>query len=586
MKIRPGIRTKLFFISVAMILLMAVVSGLWLELHLETWLEFRIETKLGQHAKAVADLIELSPPSDSTESWDLIADRIGGDISARITIFNSEGAVLGDSDIPTGAIPDAENHSDRPEFIDALNSGIGVSRRRSATVEVPMLYVAVPYNFDETRGVVRTAMPLHEVDIVISRLRAMIAIAGLIGLVVAAIMSGIASHMMSSTLRTIIESAKQITEGKARPRLDIPDRDEIGGLAGSINRLGDELEKTIGELGLERDQLESVLEGIDDAVIAVDGDLSITLLNTAAINLLALASAPVGRSLLDAIQVPALIELVTGHRPGEPASAEFELPGLPPKRVLAHITMQRKSSGRVIVMRDVTEVRKLEAARRDFFANASHELRTPIGIVQANAETLIGRASVDPEKTDEFLQAIHRNSVRLGKLIEDLLQISRIEEGKYPVNLEPEDIKTPILNTVNAITNLAREKNITITLEVPSDVRAEADRDALEEVLMNLLDNAVKYTPDTGQVTIRASETDTEVRIEIEDNGPGIPIPDRDRIFERFYRVDDGRSREMGGTGLGLAIVKHLVTAMGGMVSFEPSRPHGSKFIVTLRRAS
>lgn len=583
MRIRPGIRGKLFLISLAIIVVMALISGVYLEGELRSWLQSRIETELTRQARLVADFIEESPQLQTMEDFDRLADETGEMASSRVTIIAEDGTVLGDTDIPLEEVPEMENHGFRPEFREALTVEDGVSRRYSSTLEMELLYVAVSYEREGERGVVRLSMPLKEIDTAVARLRAMILIAGLIGLVVAAIMTGLASHFMFSALRTVMQNARQIIEGTGGGRLPVYSQDEIGGIAGSINRITDELERVLSELSTERNHLQAVLEGMNDAVVAVDRNQKITLVNSAALKLLEMKQSPVDRNLMEFIRVPALDDLVR-QKDGTPAIIEFDLPLETPRRILAHITRQPSGEGKVIVLTDVTEIRKLERARRDFFANASHELRTPVGIIQANAETLIHNSKTDPEKTREFLEAINRSSQRLSRLINDLLEISRIEEGKYEIQLRPTSIKGPADRAADALEQLASEKNITIKREVPEELKATADMKALEEVIYNLLDNAVKYTQEGGHVIVRVVEVNNRIRIEVEDNGPGIAPRDRERVFERFYRVDTGRSREMGGTGLGLSIVKHLVMAMNGKVEIRTASPRGSIFRVSLSR--
>nr|WP_276603245.1 ATP-binding protein [Nannocystis pusilla] len=237
-------------------------------------------------------------------------------------------------------------------------------------------------------------------------------------------------------------------------------------------------------------------------------------------------------------------------------------------------------------MHDVTEIRRLERVRRDFVANVSHELRTPVSIIRANAETLLDGAIEKPEVARRFLDAQLRSADRLAALVADLLEISRIEAGTYEISPDEIELEPIVAHTIDEVERLAQEKHIEITSDVPEDMTVWADEQALEQVLLNLIDNAVKYTPTGGKIVVRAKKRDDMVRIEVEDNGPGIEARHRARVFERFYRVDKGRSREVGGTGLGLAIVKHLAEAMEGQVGVEPAEPQGSLFWLTLPAAS
>ena len=246
----------------------------------------------------------------------------------------------------------------------------------------------------------------------------------------------------------------------------------------------------------------------------------------------------------------------------------------------------------VIVMHDVTELRRLETVRKDFIANVSHELRTPVAVIQANAETLVAGALRDPERARSFLDAISRHAERLGRLVSDLLDISRIEAGKYPLVIEPVDLRVLVDGTIAALGLQAGEKGIALVSRLPGELWVAGDDKALEQVLFNLVSNAIKYTPSGGHVEVDAVVIEREgdeamrLRVEVRDDGPGIDPRHHRRVFERFYRVDPGRARDMGGTGLGLAIVKHLVEAMGGQVGVDARRPHGSIFWFTVPTAA
>jgi two-component system phosphate regulon sensor histidine kinase PhoR len=266
---------------------------------------------------------------------------------------------------------------------------------------------------------------------------------------------------------------------------------------------------------------------------------------------------------------------------GRPQSTELEVNGGNKRNILARATPQA-DGGVVVVMHDVTEIRRLETIRRDFVANVSHELRTPVSIIRANAETLLNGALERPDQARRFVDALLRHADRLGRLISDLLDISRIEAGKYPI--EPRSLKlAPVVRRIfESVDVRAQTKQMTLSMKIDDDLVLVADAKALEQVLLNLVENAIKYTPERGNIEVHARREGDCVRIEIMDDGPGIDPIHRPRIFERFYRVDPGRSREMGGTGLGLAIVKHLVEAMRGRVGVDGRTPSGSVFWVVM----
>ncbi len=446
----------------------------------------------------------------------------------------------------------------------------------------------------------RAAGRTGDVEAAMGPLRVAIFVGAGIGVLLALFMSGLAAHLMARTVRDLVDKARAVAAGERAGRLSVHTGDELGGLAGSFNRLADALEGVVSTLAAERDRFQAVLESMREAVIALDAGCQATLVNRTAVDWLRLRGEAVGRTLLELARVPGLQQLADRALDGQTASAELDLPGRPaPRRVLAHAAPLSSGRGCILVLYDVTEIRRLERIRRDFVANVSHELRTPVSIVRANAETLLDGALDDPGSARRFVDGIHRNAERLTRLIGGLLDISRLEAGKYAIAPVAIDLRRAALRTASALGSLAEDKHIQVAIDVPADLRAMADPQALDQILTNLVANALKYTPAGGHVVIaahRAAPADAPdaaplVRIDVVDDGPGLDPRHRPRIFERFYRVDDGRARaggashETGGTGLGLAIVKHLAEAMDGEVGVEAVTPHGSRFWVALPSA-
>jgi two-component system phosphate regulon sensor histidine kinase PhoR len=586
-----GVRGKLFLVSVSLVLGVVFLSGLYLESQLRSWAELRAQDELEGHARMVRLLLEehrgpLTGPQGSAES-DAIADRLARPSDARVTIIDAAGNVLGDSEFTGTGLRELESHRDRPEVAAALREGRGAALRHSASLTTDMLYVALPFQLPgagpEGRGVVRVARPLREVDAAVRRLWIAFAVAGVFAVLGAVLLSALASHFLSRTLRGLVQDARRMVEtGEKSKLLTLPRQDEIGGIAGSLNRMADELEAAVAALASERSRFEAVLESMDEGVIALDQKQQLTMINRAAVGLLSLSIEHDGTTLAERIPIPSLHEIVARALDGHPERQEFETRSTPPRQILAYASPLRSGQGAVVVMHDVTEIRRLERIRRDFVANVSHELRTPVSIIRLNAETLLDGALERPEIARKFLEAQMRNADRLAALVSDLLEISRIEAGTYEIHLDFIDVAPIVERIVDSVEQIAAEKQMTILCDVPPDLCALADDHALEHVLLNLVDNAVKYTPSGGKIQVRAAVVGERVRIEVEDNGPGIEARHRDRIFERFYRVDKGRSREVGGTGLGLAIVKHLAEAMEGSVGVSAAEPQGSIFWVSL----
>jgi two-component system phosphate regulon sensor histidine kinase PhoR len=335
-------------------------------------------------------------------------------------------------------------------------------------------------------------------------------------------------------------------------------------------------------LAEERRRFRAVLTSMAEGVLLLDGERRVMLSNPAAVRLLGLPAQSLGRSLLEVIRAPVLYALVEQARANQPDEAEFDAGS---RRLRARAAPLPASQEVAVVIHDVTELRRLETMRRDFVANVSHELRTPLSVIRANAETLLGGGLADTTRAQGFVEALHRNAERLSALLSDLLDLSRIESGLFHLELKPVSVHEAVRQAVEIMGPRAEARTQALTLEAPAGLIALADEKALVQILLNLLDNAIKYTPEGGCLVIRAAPAGEHVRVEVLDDGPGIEPQHRERVFERFYRVDKGRSREMGGTGLGLSIVKNLVEALGGQVGVSANPPGGACFWFTLSPA-
>ena len=423
-------------------------------------------------------------------------------------------------------------------------------------------------------AVVAAVLALH--DAATTRARGEMVIA--LGFGAVAVVGLAAARRSQRALHSLARAATEVTAGG--PRRIAEAGGELDPVARLINRMADDAARTLEALRGERDLLGSVLDSMTQGVIALDGDHRITLINPAARRIFALPGVPIGERFADQVAVPEALALVADGRPDD--TAEFTTAAN--VRAVARITAQRSGEGRLVVVDDVTAIRRLETIRRDFIANVSHELRTPVSVIRANAETLQGGGKDDPRFADRLIDGLHRNAERLARIIADLLDLSRLDAGHYRLDRQPVDVATAAAQAVAAVESNATARATSITIEVPAGITALADPKALDQVLVNLIDNAVKYASPSGRVTVRAAVRDDRVRIEVADDGPGIAPVHRDRIFERFYRVDPGRSRDQGGTGLGLSIVKHLAESMGGSVGVDGNRPTGSVFWCLLPR--
>lgn len=420
-----------------------------------------------------------------------------------------------------------------------------------------------------------------------ARLSAAVLATAILGLLLVTGMSAVTSAAVGRDVQILLDHARAIAAGQRETALPtFRARSDLAGLVGSFHRLSTELARTVEDLAVARDRFQAVLERMDEAVLALDPHGKLVIVNRAGLDLLGLIRAPQGATLLEVVRFPDLDALVERARVGETVSAEFDLRSADRRITVLARAAPLSDGGCVALLRDVTEVRRLETIRRDFVANVSHELRTPVSIIRTSAEALQDGGIEDPVYGPRFALAIYRQSERLGSLLNDLLTLSRIEAGGYALETEPV-LLLPLVHDVEELLQpRLRARNHQVIHEIGEDLAVLADAVALSQVLLNLVDNAAKYTPEGGHILIRGGQAlGGLVRLEVADDGPGIPLVHRSRLFERFYRIDPGRSRDMGGTGLGLSIVKHLVEAMGGLVGMSPNEPRGSVFWISLRGA-
>ena len=547
----------------------------------------RIESSLAASAQLVAELAHGSQfvPENEPALSELAAHAATA-AGARVTFIARDGVVVGDSDIRVEALANVANHSTRPEVAAALDGSLGTATRRSETVGRPLLYVAIPRT-DGDDGVVRVAADLGTIDAAVWQLRRSLALAGAAVLAVALVLSYASARALLRPLRSIHEALGQIALGDFGARVRWRSRDELGQVARAIDRMAADLETSHGEISGERDRLEAVLRVMVEGVLVVDADLRIVLANPRLRALVGARGELEGRRPLEAIRSAEVHDLLAQALASDaPVQRELQV-GAGERRVLAVHAASFSfagAKGAVAVFHDMTDVRRLETVRRDFVANASHEIKTPLTAIRGFAETLLGTELPEREKRN-YLQVILNHSERLSRLVEDLLELSRLEGGSH--KLEPGELDVVALATrlCEELAPRIAESGFDVRIHDGGAPRVFADRRAVEQILQNLLDNALKYSLPGKRIDITVAPAGSVVQVDVADRGPGISEADRARIFERFYRVDRGRSRDQGGTGLGLAIVKHLAQASGGEVWVESTPGEGSTFSFTLPAA-
>lgn len=538
-----------------------------------------------------SDVVELLPQG-RTEQLQSRIRGLGEEIDTRITLVAMNGNVLADSKRASVAqIAEMENHKDRLELVQAAARGEGFSERTSPTLGEPMLYVALRADQDGVPvGLVRTALPMTEVRAqVVATQRLIWIVAALVSLAVVVLTYLVAARVVRP-VGTLTQAAEAIAAGDYEHRVYMKSMDEIGVLAKSFNRMIDRLKARETQLRASRQRLATVLEGMVEGVIALDDRERIVLANVAAGRLLSFAPAEAEeRPLLEVVRNHAIHKVLSDFRTSQDSQwTEIEL-GADDGRVLsvyATFLPAESSTRSILVFQDVTELRRLESLRQEFVANVSHELKTPLSAIKAYAETLSGGAIHDTQNSARFLQGIEEQADRLHELILDLLRLARIESGKQAFDIGSVKLADVVRSCLAEHQRAADAKSIRLSTDRESpEMQVQADEEGVRQILNNLVDNALKYTPERGEVTIAWRSDESMAIVEVRDTGIGIATEHLSRVFERFYRVDKARSRELGGTGLGLSIVKHLAQSFGGSVDVESHLGEGTVFTVRLPQA-
>ena len=587
---RVGIASRLLVLVSALLLAAGFavdrVATSQLELANVEALRGRLSTELRLLEVAIA----ATPEAQSDTAWDPLADRLAPLTDARVTLIAGDGSVIGDSELTSESLAHLENHANRPEIAAALKVGEATATRASPSLGVRMLYVARRMNAPVGRlSVVRLAVPLTAADAAIARARTWIFLGTGVVLAFAVAAMAVGAELLTRPIRALTRAAIEMANGHLDRRAPAHGGPEVARLAEALDRLARELSRTIAELRTDRDLLAGILDGMIEGVLVTDEKGVIVLANAALRSMRLVGTDPVGRPVVEAIRNAQLHDLVEDAGLHEQSvTSEIAIDAPSPRKLLVRVSRLSQddgTSGRIAVLHDVTDLRRLETIRTDFVANVSHELRTPITAIGTAAETLSAGALRDPAEAEEFVGIITRHAERLRRLVDDLLDLSRIEAKTTKLALAPTDPALVVETARGLLREAASRRRVTVAFERMTDALVQADRRALEQVVLNLLDNAIKYAGEGAKVTVRVMADDSSVTVEVDDTGPGIPAAHQSRIFERFYRVDPGRSRDLGGTGLGLSIVRHLVELMSGSVDVASSPGEGATFTVRLPRA-
>ena len=584
-------RNRIFFKLLAAFLVVILAAAVTFDIMVgrawETSLRSEIERSLIQKTQLLAHRVEADRSGHSLAD---IAAQEGQAAGARVTIIDPAGKVLADSESDPASM---ENRATRPEFVAALSGRIGSDERRSATIGIPFLYIAVPIS----GGAVRLAYPLSDVETVSALVRRRLELASALVFLLALMVAAVAAHWSARRLERIVDVAARIAEGDLQARILETSQDEVGRVAAAIDITARRVEESFAAVRSSQRQLETLLNSMQDAVIAVSADGHVQWANQPMDRLVpqgARLQQPVEETIRDPDFLSAVKEATTTHEV-KTARATSIVPG----RAFDVTAAPLPAGGAVAVLRDLTETERVEKTRRDFIANVSHELRTPLTSIQGYAETLLDSTPDNGAPTREFLEIIRKNSARMSRLTEDLLALARVESGETRFDMEPVPPAELLHDAEESFREIARNHGIDLQIQ---DGQAQgsrqnedspvqhlrsvlADREAIHQVFSNLIDNALKYGPSGGRIVLGARAVPHAVEFFVTDFGAGIASEHLPRLFERFYRVDKARSRESGGTGLGLAIAKHIMLAHGGTIRAESELAHGSTFLFTLPTA-
>ena len=583
---RPSFQARFFVAALSTAVLALAVAGLLFATSMRRQADARIEATLHDEVRLAAELIARSKPTTvpGVAELDEEADRLGQLVAARVTFIDAGGRVVGDSAEPLDALATMENHLQRPEVIAAREKGIGRAQRYSATLGIDMLYVAAPVAHPAI-AYVRMALPLTDVRGQLRPILTATLAALSLALVGAGAIAWIFSARIGRRVRRVAQLAERYQKGDLTPPLLGFGDDELGTVARALNDSVQEVGRKLAEQARDRARMEALLAGMVEGVIVVDPQGRLQLVNTAARQMLRLDAITIGRPYVETIRLPAIAELVAAVLFGRTANPVQLSPPRDPSRTImatAAPAAGTAAHGVVLVLHDITELRRVDQIRRDFVANVSHELRTPLTAIRGYVEAL----SEDDTSADDrgrFLEIIGRHTQRMERLVKDLLRLARLDAGQETLDVIPCDTSNLTDTVLADVAQAAEERNQRVEVTIgPGAGTVRVDPAKLHDALRNLVANAITYSPEGSRIGIDVTSDAGRVTIGVSDQGPGIPEEDLTRVFERFYRVDKSRARDPGGTGLGLAIVKHLVELHGGNVRVENRPEGGARFVITL----
>jgi two-component system phosphate regulon sensor histidine kinase PhoR len=547
--------------------------------------------KLLTTANVLREVIKNKIPENKSEEMALIVSQIGEKTGIRITVVGIDGVVIGDSEKDPKVM---ENHANRPEVKDAITKGIGEGMRFSTTLKKHMFYVAVPIEDGSGKAlaIVRTGLPLISLEETFASIKSQVIYLGLILTLLALLLSYALSKAFTKSFEKSIGLSEQIAKGNFNVSIPISDRKgEMGELNLALNTMAEKLDELFRQVSIEKSQLEAVLTAMSEGVMVVANDGKVILMNHALKDMLAIKDISLGKPYWEVLRNREIMELIENTIINQLSEKKEISLFYPTERyyIASAIPLGSLKKETIVVMFDITEFKRLEKIKADIVANVSHELRTPLTAIKGYVETLEVGAYENHDERSHFLNIIGRHTDRLINIVSDLLLLSDIERKSTPFGEESKatfeeiDFQEIVYSSLEALKSKVEEKGLRVSVDIKENLpKFRGDGFLLGQMFINLIDNAVKYTPEGGTIGVEITYPDSHFRIEVIDTGIGIPKEHLARIFERFYRVDKTRSRKIGGTGLGLSIVKHIVIMHGGKIEVESEVGKGSRFVITL----
>ena len=584
-----GIRYRLFLIVFLSLGVSTSIAYFIAERDITNTFEEQIVYQLEKQARLLVENIDEIDSIKTAGEADSLADRLGNASESRVTLILNNGKVIGDSDVPLNLIPSLDNHISRTEVADALSKGTGWSSRYSSTTGEQLLYFAILDKNEVNPNIVRIAVPYTYLDKVIESLDLSILLISIAAFIVALLASTLASNYtyrnLSELENAILSLANAPTKRKALKALPTERVDEFGNVARSISQISEKLKDQIKLIAKQRNQFGSVLDDLGEGIVVFNQSAKATYNNEQALTILNIDNAE--NLDIDKISIPAIENLYKTASKKKKADKEFEIGSKTgnTKWVLGSINQSKSTNEFILVVHDITQLRKLDAMRRDFISNVSHELRTPVSVIMANSETLLNGALDNKKDAEMFSNAILHNAQRLSEMVSDLIDLSRIEYGELNLNFEKINLNQIISKSIDSLRALSSKKNIQFVFEKDDEFFVKADQLALERILVNFIDNAIKYSPINSNIVIKSIDRIDHIEINIIDSGDGIDDNDKELIFGRFFRTAQARASDATGSGLGLAIVKNLVSSLNGDVGLKNADTGGSNFWFTVPKA-